>query len=68
MDGGKPQLQTSIKRTHMTCRIEPQTPISMEQVLNQLAMLKIKRGKKGRFVKQSTPQSTFSDVDPDWNK
>jgi hypothetical protein len=66
IDGSKPLLQNSIKRTHVTCRIEPQSPISMEQVLKQLAMLRLKRGKKGQFVRQDTPQSTFWDMDPDW--
>jgi len=68
MDGGKPQLMTSIKRTLMTCRIKPQSPIPMEQVQKQLAMLNIKRGLKGRFVKQHTPQSTFWGEYPDWDK
>jgi hypothetical protein len=68
MDGSKPQLMTDIDRSHMTCRIYPQTPISIEQVQKQLAMLNIKRGKKGRFIKQSIPQSTFWEIDPDWGK
>ncbi|MBN1862523.1 MAG: hypothetical protein JW790_02640 [Dehalococcoidales bacterium] len=66
MDGSKPQLQTSIKRTLMTCRIEPRSPISMEQVLRQLAMLKLKRGAKGRFIRRPSPQATFWDEHPDW--
>lgn len=65
---GKPQLFTSIKRTHMACRIEPRSPISMEQILKQLAMLQFKRGKKGRFVRQPKPQSTFWDTYPDWDR
>ncbi|MFC1957364.1 hypothetical protein ACFLX0_00900 [Chloroflexota bacterium] len=69
--GGKPQLFTSIKRTHMACRIEPQSPISIEQVLQQLAALKVRRGKKGYFIGQSkkvSPQLTFLDVSSDWGK
>lgn len=66
MDGSKPQLISSLKRTHMACRVKSKSPISMEQVLKQLAMLKIKRGEKGRFLKQTSSQSTFWDKYPDW--
>jgi hypothetical protein len=68
LDGSKPLLQWSLKRTHIACRVKPQSPISMEQVQKQLSMLKLKRGKKGRFVKQARPQSTFWDNYPDWDK
>ncbi len=68
MDGSKPQLKTSLKRTHMACRTKPQSPISIEQVLKQLAMLQLKRGKKGRFVRQSKQQQTFWDKYPGWDK
>jgi len=69
VDGSKPQLMTSIKRTHMACRLEPQSPISMEQVLKQLATLKVKRSKRGYFVgqnKKTNPQLTFWDESSDW--
>lgn len=68
VDGGKPQLITSIKRTHMACRIEPRSPVSMEQVQRQLATLQLKRGRKGRFVRQPRPQGTFWDIYPNWSK
>lgn len=66
LDGSKPQLQTAIKRTHMACVVNPHSPISMEQVIKQLAMLNVKRTKKGYFVQKSRPQGTFWDIDSDW--
>lgn len=66
MEGSKPQLQTSIKRTLMACRKELQAPITMDQSLKQLSMLSLRRGAKGRFVKQPRPQRTFWDEYPDW--
>jgi len=68
LDGSRPKLQQMVKRTHITCRAKPQSPISMEQVLKQLSMLDLKRGKKGRFIKQPRPQRTFWDTYPDWDK
>jgi len=68
LDGSRPLLQRSLKRTHIACRVKPQSPISMEQVQKQLAMLKLGRGKKGRFVRQTRPQGTFWDKYPDWDK
>lgn len=68
IDGGKPLLMTSLKRTHMACVRRPQSPISIEQVQRQLAMLQLKRGKKGRFVRQPKPQGTFWDIFPNWGK
>jgi len=68
LDGSRPQLQQSVKRTHIACIVKPQSPIPMEQVQKQLAMLNIKRGKKGRFIRQRGPQSTFWDKYPDWDK
>jgi len=67
LDGGKPLLLQSLKRTHIACRVKPQSPISMEQVQKQLSMLKLKRGKKGRFIRQPTPQGTFWDKYPKWD-
>lgn len=66
LDGGKPLLKTSIKRTHIACWKKPQSPVSMEQVQTQLSRLKLRRGKKGRFVRQPTPQRTFWDAFPSW--
>jgi len=63
---GRPELMKSIKRTHMACRVIPRSPISVEDVNKQLAMLQIKRGAKGRFVRQSKPQYTFWDKQPAW--
>jgi hypothetical protein len=68
IDGGKPQLMSSLKRTHIACVRRPQSPISIEQVQRQLAMLQLKRGKKGRFVRQPKPQGTFWDIFPNWGK
>lgn len=68
LDGGRPKLQQSVKRTHIACTAQPQSPIPMEQVYKQLAMLQLKRGKKGRFVRQPRPQSTFWDIYPNWDK
>lgn len=70
LDGSRPVLQKSVKRTHIACRTKPQSPIPIDQVYRQLARLKIKRGKKGYFVSQSkasTPQYTFWDAYPDWD-
>jgi hypothetical protein len=68
LDGSKPVLQRSLKRTHMACMVKPQSPISMEQVQKQLAMLNIRRGKRGRFIRQPRPQGTFWDKYPNWDK
>ncbi|MGD0779788.1 MAG: hypothetical protein ABR954_03280 [Dehalococcoidales bacterium] len=68
IDGSKPEFKTSIKRTHMACTIEPQSPVSMEQVNKQLSMLNIKRGKKGRFVRRQRIEKTFWDLYPNWDK
>ncbi len=73
IDGGKPLLQRSLKRTHVACRVMPGTPITREEIDRQLGMLRIKRGKEGRFMKvlparQPSPQGTFWDSSPDWDK
>ncbi len=73
IDGGKPLLQRSLKRTHVACRVMPGTPITREEIDRQLGMLRIKRGKEGRFLKvlparQPSPQGTFWDSSPDWDK
>jgi hypothetical protein len=69
IDGDKPPiLKTSLKRTHLACGIRPRSSVSIEQVTKQLAMLKLKRGVRGRFIKQEMPQGTFWDNYPDWYK
>jgi hypothetical protein len=68
LDGGRPKLQQSVKRTHIACTTKPQSPIPMEQVYKQLAMLQLRRGKKGRFVREPRPQGTFWNIYPDWDK
>ena len=69
LDGGKPLLYKSLKRTHIACRIHPQFPISMEQVHKQLVMLKLRRGKKGRFIRQTSPEiKAFWDIYSEWDK
>lgn len=68
LDGSKPQLYKALKRTSMTCRVRPRSPIPVEQVQKQLALLELKRGAKGRFVKRPIPQKTFWDESPDWCK
>lgn len=70
LDGAKPLLQTSIKRTHIAFRVEPHSPISMEQVNEQLERLRMKRGKKGQFMKKtgkSDEQKSFSEILPEWD-
>ena len=68
LDGSKPLLQRSLKRTHIACRIHPQFPIPREQVNKQLAMLNFRRGKKGRFIRSTIPEvKSFWDIYPDLN-
>lgn len=58
VDGVKPpKLMTSIIRTHLACIMKPNSPISMEQVIQQLATLKVRRNKKGYFVGPITKKS-----------
>ena len=68
LDGRKPEFKTSIKRTHMACIVKPNSPISMEQVNKQLAMLKLRRGKKGRFLRQPRLEKSFWDLYPNWDE
>lgn len=65
---GRAFLQKTLKRTHISCRTNPQSPIPMEQVQKQLARLAFRRSKKGRFVRQLKPEKTFSYIYPDWDK
>jgi hypothetical protein len=57
MDGGKPILQKSVKRTHIACLLKPHSPVTMEQVDTQLKKLQMKRGKQGRFIKDKINKS-----------
>ena len=68
LDGSRPHLERSVKRTHIACRVRPRSPIPIEQVQRQLAQLELKRGVTGRFIRQPKPQSTFWDKHPDWGK
>ena len=62
LEGGKPILQKSIKRTHIACMLKPHSPVTMEQVDSQLKKLQIRRGKKGQFIKQGN--NSFWDLCP----
>ena len=68
LDGSRPHLERSVKRTHIACRVRPRSPIPIGQVQRQLAQLELKRGVTGRFIRQPKPQSTFWDKYPDWGK
>ncbi|MFQ5860962.1 MAG: hypothetical protein ACE5IG_05355 [Dehalococcoidia bacterium] len=52
MDSSRPVLQTSLKRRMMACVIEPLSPLSREQVYDQIRQLGRKRTSKGRFMPQ----------------
>jgi hypothetical protein len=69
LDGTRPPaLETSVKRTHIACRRKPSSPIPVDQVYRQLAALDLKRGQKGRFIRQTRPQRSFWHLVPDWDK
>jgi len=68
IDGKKPELKSSIKRTHFACMVEPNSPISFEQVNKQLAVLNLKRVQRGLFAKRLKEEKTFWDSFPNWDK
>ena len=68
LDGRRPALQQTVKRTHLACVVRPRSPVPAEQVQRQLASLEAKRGPTGRFKKRPFPQQTFWDSFPEWVK
>jgi hypothetical protein len=53
IDGARPNFETNIQRSHFASVKIPNSPISMQQVMEQLSKLEIKRGRKGKFLHQS---------------
>lgn len=49
-EASNPTFQTSIRRTHVACVKDPNSPISRDEVQRQLQQLRIRRAKSGRFV------------------
>ena len=72
-DGLRPEFNTYIERAHMSALKKPDSPISIEQIAQQLSLLGTKRVRKGpspylrpRIRKKDGEQFTFVSVSPEW--
>ena len=62
---GKPVMQRSLRRVLMACVASPRSPVSQEEVNQQLNTLKVERI-RGRFVKR--PQGPESQIPLSWRE
>lgn len=69
LDGDRPpNFEKSLKRTHIACSVRQRSTISPEQMRRQLETIGYKREVSGKYTKQITPQYSFRDRFPDWDK
>jgi hypothetical protein len=69
IEGAKPTFETAIRRSNLACFKKPNSPITYEQVMSQLASLDIKRGRRGAFLprhSQTERRYSFGDIDEQW--
>ena len=72
-DGLRPEFNTYIERAHMSSLKKPDSPITIEQIAQQLSLLGTKRVRKGpspylrpKIHKKDGEQFTFVSVSDDW--
>ncbi len=72
-DGVRPEFNTYIERAHMSSLKNPDSPITIEQISQQLSLLGTKRVRKGtspylrpKIYKKDGEQYTFVSVSNDW--